>query len=48
MPRYFIHFTFILFLLTALSGVWLRSVPFFPFTSLPYDNILHAHSHIAI
>jgi len=48
MPRYFIHFTFILFLLTALSGVWMRTIPFLSFSALPYDNILHAHSHIAI
>jgi len=48
MPRYFLHFTFILFLLTALSGVWLRAIPFLSLTTLPYDNILHGHSHIAI
>src|SRR5690625_4295240 len=48
MPRYFVHFTFFLFILTALSGVWLRAIPFLPNSLLPYDNILHGHSHIAI
>ena len=48
MPRLFVHFTFILFILTALSGVLMRSFPFYPGISVPYPNILHAHSHLAI
>lgn len=49
MPKKLIHYTFITFLLTALTGVWMR---LFVFTNqvhiLDYDNILHAHSHVAI
>lgn len=48
MPRRFIHLAFFLFILTALSGLWLRLVPFVDSTGLPYDHILHGHSHIAI
>ncbi|MEC5423640.1 hypothetical protein QGM71_09065 [Virgibacillus sp. C22-A2] len=48
MPKVFIHFTFFFFVLTAVSGVWMRAIPFFSSSTLPYTNILHAHSHIAI
>lgn len=48
MPRYFIHFSFVLFILTASSGVILRAMPYLPQMIVPYDNILHGHSHIAI
>ncbi|WP_313799755.1 hypothetical protein [Cytobacillus sp.] len=48
MPRLFVHFTFIFFTLTALSGVWMRFSPFNPTTSIPYINVLHGHSHLAI
>ncbi|GGB39731.1 hypothetical protein F3157_07215 [Virgibacillus dakarensis] len=48
MPRLFIHFTFILFTLTALSGLWMRLFSFFPSSTIPYTNVMHAHSHLAI
>lgn len=48
MPRTFIHFTFLLFIITALSGLWMRATPFLPPQSMPYSNILHGHSHLAI
>ncbi|OZU87973.1 hypothetical protein CIL03_14825 [Virgibacillus indicus] len=48
MPRIFVHFTFFFFMLTALSGVLMRAFPFYPGMSVPYSNILHAHSHLAI
>lgn len=47
MPRSLVHFTFLFFTLTALSGVWMRLYPFHSF-SLTYTNILHAHSHLAM
>src|SRR5690625_460439 len=48
MPRYIVHFTFIFFMITALSGVWMRAFAFYPDFSVPYSNILHGHSHLAI
>lgn len=48
MPKIFTHLTFILLTLTALTGMWMRWTPFFPISFLPYDHILHAHSHLAI
>lgn len=48
MPKIFVHFTFLFFVLTALSGVLMRAYPFYPNISIPYTNILHAHSHLAI
>ncbi|PAV29228.1 hypothetical protein CIL05_12590 [Virgibacillus profundi] len=48
MPKIFVHFTFFFFILTALSGVWMRAFPFYPDFSASYTNILHAHSHLAI
>ncbi|MFE8695903.1 hypothetical protein ACFYKT_05925 [Cytobacillus sp. FJAT-53684] len=48
MPRIFVHFTFFFFTLTALSGVWMRFAPFKPNTAIPYTNVLHGHSHLAI
>lgn len=49
MPKMFLHVTFICFLLTALSGIWMRL--YFisnKYHLLNYNNILHAHSHMAI
>lgn len=44
-----IHIAFFFFLLTALSGLWMRFNLFSNSTTLlPYENILHGHSHIAI
>lgn len=48
MPRLFIHISFLFFALTALSGVGLRLFPFFTNIPIPYDHVLHGHSHIAI
>src|SRR5690625_306959 len=44
-----LHITLFFFLLTALSGVWMRLYVFSQATQwLPYENLLHAHSHVAI
>ncbi len=48
MPKYIIHFTFILFIITALSGVWMRAYAYYPDFPVEYSNILHGHSHLAI
>ncbi|WP_106498045.1 hypothetical protein [Lentibacillus sp. Marseille-P4043] len=48
MPRLFVHFTFLLFLLTALSGLWMRFFPLYPKMGLAYTNVMHGHSHLAI
>lgn len=48
MPKTFTHFTFLLFIITALSGLWMRAIPFLPNSVIPYSNILHGHSHLAI
>ncbi|WP_102274997.1 hypothetical protein [Cytobacillus massiliigabonensis] len=48
MPKAFVHYTFFFFTLTALSGVWMRFAPFQPNASIPYTNVLHGHSHLAI
>lgn len=48
MQRSFIHLAFILFIITAISGVWMRAVPFMANSWIEYDHILHGHSHIAM
>lgn len=49
MPKIFVHLSLFTFLITALSGVYMRLVPFSTiFSEYPYDHILHAHSHIAL
>lgn len=48
MPRTFIHIPFFLFTITAISGLWMRLFVFYPSSTIPYTNILHAHSHTAI
>src|SRR5699024_9241101 len=48
MPRTFVHLAFFLFIITALSGIWMRLTPFSPNLVIEYEHILHAHSHIAI
>lgn len=49
MPKKLIHYIFISFLLTAITGIWMR---LFVFTDkvhfIDYSNMLHAHSHMAI
>lgn len=48
MPKTFIHITFLFFMITALSGLLMRVTPFVNLSFIPYGNVLHAHSHIAI
>ncbi len=48
MAKSIVHYTFLFFLLTALSGVVMRLFPFLKDAFLPYDHILHAHSHLAM
>src|SRR5699024_6483469 len=48
MLRIFVHLSFFLFMLTALSGTYMRALPFFPDMLVPYTNMLHAHLHVAI
>ncbi|HLR79372.1 MAG TPA: hypothetical protein VK119_02165 [Bacillota bacterium] len=48
MPKVHTHFATLFFLLTALSGVWMRLFPLHMATAIPYTNVLHAHSHLAI
>lgn len=48
MLRVFIHFTFLFFSLTALSGVWMRFFSISPNDLIPYTHVLHGHSHLAI
>lgn len=44
-----IHIALFFFFLTALSGVWMRLNIFNHATAwLPYENILHGHSHMAV
>ncbi|WP_099157217.1 hypothetical protein [Virgibacillus ndiopensis] len=48
MPRLFVHLTFLLFVITAFSGLWMRLYHFSPNMTIPYTNIMHGHSHLAI
>lgn len=48
MPNTFIHFTFLFFTLTAFSGMWMRFYTINPASAIPYTNILHGHSHLAM
>ncbi len=48
MPRVFIHFTFLFFSLTALSGVWMRFFFIKQNELIPYTHVLHGHSHLAM
>ncbi len=49
MPKYMTNFSIFFLLLTALSGVWMRLFPFYnKLHFVPYDHILHAHSHGAV
>src|SRR5690625_3739457 len=48
MPKIFIHISFFFFMITALSGLLMRVTPFVNLSFIPYGNVLHAHSHIAI
>lgn len=43
------HITFFFFILTALSGVWMRlNIQFESLQFIPYSHLLHAHSHMAV
>lgn len=44
----YIHASFLFFLLTALSGTWMRFYFLSPNDAFNYDNVLHAHSHLAL
>lgn len=44
----YIHASFLFFLLTALSGTWMRFYFLSPSDTVNYDNVLHAHSHLAL
>lgn len=48
MLKKYIHFTFLFFLIVALSGVLLRLYPLLSNPNIPYDHLLHAHSHLAL
>jgi len=49
MKQRFIHIAYFFFFLTALSGAWMRLNLFVDTSSfIPYTNLLHAHSHIAV
>lgn len=44
-----IHFAFFFFIVTALSGVWMRLFMLSDRThAIPYPHLLHGHSHMAI
>lgn len=46
MPKYITHFTFLFFAFVVGTGIWMRIYPFSP-SRVPYDHLLHAHSHVA-
>lgn len=48
MIQRYVHISFLFFIITALSGVWMRFSPFVTKHPIPYDHILHAHSHLAM
>lgn len=49
MPKKYIHIPLLFFFITALTGVWMRSISIMPgLQIISYDHILHGHSHIAI
>lgn len=48
MLRTYFHISFFFFIIVAMTGILMRAVPFFSGIPLPYDHILHAHSHIAM
>lgn len=48
MKKQYIHISFLFFFLVAISGVWMRLFVFSPSESIPYSNVLHGHSHLAL
>ncbi|MFC3901230.1 hypothetical protein [Aliicoccus persicus] len=46
--RLYTQITLVLLFLTAISGVWMRWFSLSPSSAIPYDNVLHAHSHVAL
>ncbi|WP_341278056.1 hypothetical protein [Paenibacillus sp. FSL H8-0537] len=48
MPKSWIHLTLGYFLVTAVTGLLMRSMAFVTLPGLRYDYLLHAHSHLAL
>lgn len=48
MLKQYIHISFLFFLMVALSGVYMRIYPWIVHSTIPYDHLLHAHSHLAL
>lgn len=49
MPKLFVYLTFLFFIITAFTGIIMRGMPFeHHLASIPYENILHGHSQIAL
>lgn len=44
----YVYATFLFFILTALTGIWMRAYLLSPTPWIDYDHILHAHSHLAL
>lgn len=44
----YVYSTFLFFILTALTGIWMRVYQLSPMAWIDYDHILHAHSHVAL
>lgn len=48
MKRSWVQLTVFYLLVTAVSGVFMRSMALFSMPIIPYSNLLHAHSHLAL
>ncbi|KQO17291.1 hypothetical protein [Paenibacillus sp. Leaf72] len=48
MPKSWIHLTIGYFLVTAVTGLLMRSMAYVSLPGLRYDYLLHAHSHLAL
>ncbi|MRG87135.1 hypothetical protein [Salinibacillus xinjiangensis] len=46
--KVYLHISLLFFTLSALSGVWMRLFSLYPNNLVPYTNVLHGHSHLAI
>jgi len=44
----YVYISFSFFILTALTEIWMRYYQLSPTAWIGYDNILHAHSHLAL
>lgn len=47
MTKNAVRLTFICLLVVAGTGVWMRAMPFLPDLGLSFENLRHAHSHLA-